>query len=147
VIWFADTSALIKRYIREAGSKWLRGEVVRHRVLVSQLTPVEVMASLGRRRQQGVLSLFEFLQARRIFMIHVNEPQYEILPVSSAIIDEAMRLTFRQSLRVYDAVQLATALVAVASPNYQRMVFLTADAQLERVARAEGLQTDNPLSH
>ncbi|MFL6215136.1 MAG: type II toxin-antitoxin system VapC family toxin [Blastocatellia bacterium] len=147
MIWFVDTSALIKRYLRETGSKWLREEIVHHRVLISQLTPIEVLASIGRRRQQGTLSPFAFLQARRIFINHINDPQYQILNVSSAIVNEAMRLTFRQSLRAYDAVQLATALKTLATQGYKQLVFLTADAQLERVARAEGLQTDNPLDH
>src|SRR5438067_4637200 len=99
MIWFVDTSALVKRYVREPGSKWLRRELVHQQSLISQLTPVELMAALGRRHQQGVISLFAFLQARRVFMNHINEPQYEIMDVNPAVIDEAMRLTFRQNLR------------------------------------------------
>jgi predicted nucleic acid-binding protein len=147
MIWFVDTSALVKRYIRESGSKWMRKEIVHHQILISQLTPVELTAALGRKHKQGVISLFAYLQARRVFINHINEPQYEILNVSAAIINDALRLTFRQNLRAYDALQLATALTARTSPGYKRLLFLTADAQLELVARAEGLQTDNPLNH
>jgi len=46
MIWFADTSALVKRYISEKGSPWMRAEMVRHDVLVSQLTPIEMAAAL-----------------------------------------------------------------------------------------------------
>jgi hypothetical protein len=30
MIWFVDTSALVKRYIKEEGSEWLRSEIARH---------------------------------------------------------------------------------------------------------------------
>ena len=33
--WFADTSALIKRYVREMGSDWVRSEVARNQVVIA----------------------------------------------------------------------------------------------------------------
>jgi hypothetical protein len=146
-IWFADTSALIKRYVREQGSDWLRGEVIRNEVIISQLTPIELTAALGRRFRQGVISRFAFYQARRMFLLHLKAGKYTLIDLEQRIVDEAMRLTFRRGLRAYDAVQLATALVASANFDRSRFVFLTADAGLEAVGRAEGLNTDNPLNH
>jgi len=49
MIWFVDTSALVKRYIKEQGSEWFRQEIVRHDVLISQLTPIEMAAALSKR--------------------------------------------------------------------------------------------------
>lgn len=146
-IWFADTSALIKRYVRESGSDWLRAELIRHEVIIAHLTPIELMAALGRRYHQGVISQFAFFQARQVFLLHLNAGKYRIVDWEKTIFDEAMRLTFRQGLRAYDAVQLASALIISASIDRNRFTFLTADGALESAAQAEGLVTDNPLKH
>lgn len=146
-IWFADTSALIKRYVKEQGSDWLRSNVIKDRVIISQLTPIETTAALGRRFNQGVISKFVFYQARRTFLLHLSANKYTVVDLNQQIVEEAMRLTFHRGLRAYDAVQLATALVASANFDRSRFVFLTADAGLEAVSQAEGLQTDNPLNH
>ena len=58
-----------------------------------------------------------------------------------------MQLTFKYGMRAYDAVQLASALIASAGREHSRFTFLTADHQLEQVAQAEGLLTENPLVH
>lgn len=146
-IWFADTSALIKRYVREPGSDWLRNEVATHDIVISQLTPIELTAALGRRFRQGVISRFAFYQARRMFLLHLQADQYTLIDLEQPIVDEAMRLTFRQGLRAYDAVQLATALETCKTMDRSRFVFLTSDVALEAVGKAEGLPTDNPLHH
>lgn len=146
-IWFADTSALLKRYVKEPGSDWLRGELIRHEILIAHLTPVEILAALSRRYQLGSISQFVFFQARQVFTQHVNNGIYQVVDWQKAVFDHAMRLTFRDGLRAYDAVQLASALVASAGIDRNRFTFLTADAALESVAQAEGLFTDNPLQH
>ncbi len=82
-----------------------------------------------------------------MFLLHLQNNQYTIIDLEQRIVDEAIRLTFHQGLRAYDAAQLATALVRSASLDRSRFTFLTADTELEKVARAEGLQTDNPFLH
>src|SRR5215831_20177248 len=54
MIWFVDTSALVKRYIKEQGSEWFRREIIQHNVLISQLTPIEMAAALSKRLQSFV---------------------------------------------------------------------------------------------
>jgi hypothetical protein len=66
------------------------------------------------------------------------------------VIEEAGQLLERQPLRAYDAVQLASALVAartLADGGVAQPVFLTADDRLLALAEAEGLSTDNPNLH
>ncbi len=145
--WFTDTSVLLKRYVMEPGSDWFRGELIRYRLVISHLTPIEMTAALGRRYQQGVISRFAFYQARRAFMKHYEAGVYQVIDWQETLFGEAMRLTFRQGLRAYDAVQLAAALLASKSVERSRFTFLTADVALEKVAQAEGLATENPLRH
>lgn len=146
-VWFADTSALLKRYVKEAGSEWLRGELIRREVMIAHLTPIELVAALGRRYQLGSISQFAFFQARQIFLAHLQAGMYQTVDWQKRVFDEALRLTFHHGLRAYDAVQLASALVASSSFEHGRFTFLTSDSQLEQVAQAEGLLTDNPLVH
>ncbi len=145
-IWFADTSALIKRYVREPGSDWLRHEIGRNEVVIAQITPIELSAALGRRFQQGIISRFAFYQARRMFLLHLNAGKYSLFNLNQRIINESMRLTFHRGLRAYDALQLATALVARETFRQRDLVFLTADVALEAVARTESFVTANPLT-
>ena len=112
-----------------------------------QITTIEVAAALGRRFRQGAISTFAFYQSRRMFLLHLRAGKYRILGLNQKIIDESLRLTFRRGLRAYDALQLATALVARTELDSGRFIFLTADTTLEGVGRAEGLNTDNPLNH
>jgi predicted nucleic acid-binding protein len=147
VIWFTDTSALVKRYVNEPGSQWLRQSLAQHQIVIAQITPIEMMAALGRRFLQGNISQFTLYQSRRRFMAHRVQQQYQVVDLGATIVEEAMRLAVVRSLRTYDAVQLATALDACAGTDRSRFIFLTADAGLERVAQVEGLMTDNPLRH
>ena len=122
-LWFADTRALIKRYVREPGSDWIRNDVVKDEIVIAQLTSIEITAALGRRYRQGVLSTFAFYQARRMFLLHLQNNQYTTIELEQRIVDDAIRLTFHQGLRAYDAAQLATALVTSASLDRTRFVF------------------------
>jgi len=147
MIWFVDTSALVKRYIREDGSDWLRKEIARHDVLISQLTPIELGAALSKRFREGSISEFVFHQARRAMLLQLVEGRYATLDLSQRVVSQALSLTFRQQLRAYDAVQLATALVASIEVDPRRFVFITADEKLAAVSLAQGLRTENPSNH
>jgi len=64
------------------------------------------------------------------------------------LIEQAALLIYRTPLSALDAIHLATALRYRRSLGQQsHFSFVTADDQLERAARAEGLQTENPNSH
>jgi uncharacterized protein len=147
VSWFTDSSALVKRYVKEPGSKWVRREITHHQVLIAQITPVEIVAALRKRFRQGDISEFACYQARKRFLTHLAKRQFRIVEVSSDIINKSLRVAFDRDLRAYDAVQLATALNAAKADDKARFVFITADTNLERAGVAEGIKTDNPLNH
>jgi predicted nucleic acid-binding protein len=147
VIWFADASALVKRYVNEPGSHWLRRELAHHQIVTAQITPVEIVAALGRRFRQGDISEFALYQARKRFLTHRARQQYHIVEMSAPIVDEAMRVAVAHDLKAYDAVQLATALITAKGVERDRFFFVSADSHLEAASAAEGLQVENPLKH
>lgn len=150
--YYLDASALVKRYVDEEGSDWLRANIASvglPLVFTSRMTIVEVISAFARRVRDGSLSLEEFTIARDAFQGDcLNE--YQIMPPTMAVIDLTCALLEKHPLRAYDAIHLATALSAqrfLAAQDYPLITFLSADQRLNQAAEREGLAVDNPSSH
>lgn len=149
MIWYCDASAVVKRYVREVGSRWFRQQITQHHLLTSILAIAEVPAALARRMRDGTISTIEFHHSRTRFTRHLEAGQHTPLPATTDIIKQAVLLIYRRPLAAYDAVHLATALhyLRTTGIDPSRFCFITADGQLQRAAQAEGLQTENPNDH
>ncbi len=150
--YYLDASALVKRYVDETGSDWLRAIVDPAQsplLFTSHMTIVEVISAFARRVREGSLTLGEFATLRDAFRSDCLS-EYQIMPPSVAVIDLACTLLERHSLRAYDAVHLATALSAqrfLTQRNLPGLTFVCADDRLNNAATAEGLAVDNPNNH
>ena len=71
--------------------------------------------------------------------------QYFIIEVSAPPVAQAASLARKHALRGYDAVQLAATLDSRA--RLPSLTLLSADADLNTAASAEGLAVDDPNSH
>lgn len=110
--YYLDTSAMLKRYVDEPGSSWLRTQTRHAAPLVSsQLLIVEVTSAFNRRVREGTLTLAEYRRLRDIFRDDCRT-EYQIVTVLNAVVDLACDLLERHPLRGSDAVHLATALIA-----------------------------------
>ncbi|MFZ4660101.1 MAG: type II toxin-antitoxin system VapC family toxin [Caldilineaceae bacterium] len=139
--FFFDTSALVKRYVRETGSRWVDSLVTQPdaRVYLSRLAEAEVSAAITRRLSSNAAA-----RLLRHFD-HDVATTYIQLTITDSIIDDAVQLTRKHRLRGCDALQLATARqLAHLEPTTH---FLCADNELLVAAQAEGLSTDNPELH
>jgi len=150
--YYLDTSALIKRYVDEVGSDWLRATLNARpspSIVVVHLIIVEVTSALTRRTREGTLTPAEYAQVQNVFRADCLY-EYEIVTAVGDIIDQANHLLERHSLRAYDAVHLATAVVTnqrLLANNLVPLTFLSADDRLNNAASAEGLAVDNPNHH
>lgn len=150
--YYLDTSALVKRYFPEAGSAWITAlcdPIHNHWVLISMLTRVEAAAAFALKQRTGVMTLGERDAAVKLLVLHATT-EYQLIPVHAPLLDRAMSLTQRYGLRGYDAVQLATALLAHeqhVAASLAPLTFVAADAQLLAAAQAEGLLVENPQDH
>ena len=151
---YVDASALVKRYVDEAGSGWLcallqsQGSSL---ALISRLTIIEVTSAFTRRLRDGSISADAFAALRNAFRGDCLR-DYQVMPPTLAVVDLGCALLERHPLRAYDAVQLATALKAERFLEEQgyasvSLTFLSADDRLNRTAAAEGLAVDNPVQH
>jgi hypothetical protein len=152
VVYFADTSALAKRYVSETGSAWLRNlldPATGNETFVVRITAVELIAAIARRERGGSLTPTDASTARTAFRTDLAT-EYHVVEVNEALIDRAMLLAETYALRAYDAVQLATALEVNAlclASGLPPLVLISADAELNTAAVAEGLTVDDPNAH
>ena len=151
-LYFLDGSALVKRYVTETGSAWIRGltnREARNPLIVARITWVEVLSALARRQREGNLTPDDVTHAVRAFRYDLHM-QYQVSETDPALAEAAGDLVISHPLRAYDAVQLASALRAqsnLARIGAPALTFLTADDRLLAIAQAEGLRTDNPNHH
>jgi len=150
VIYFLDTSALLKRYVAEEGSEYIRRRLGLPHLSFHQsfLTPLEVTSALYRQHRAGLLSAEELTQVLNAYTVHTRE-QYATIPHSNHLMSQAAALIVRHPLRTLDAIQLAAALSLRTSlpGDAPPFTFLSADDRLVAVARREHLLTDNPNDH
>lgn len=149
---FFDSSALVKRYAREAGTAWvisLFKPIRAHRVYVARLTSVEVVSALSRRVRAGSISAVAAAKAatrfRRAFI-----GKFRTVDINEVLIDRAAALAEKHVLRAYDAVQLAAALTVNdgrLATGATPLTLISADDALNAAAVAEGLTVDNPNQH
>ena len=151
-VYFLDSSALVKRYVTETGSAWVRSLAVpeaRNSLIIARITWVEVLSALAHRQREGSLTPNDVAWAIQTFRYDLDM-QYQVVELDPALAQAAGTLVTRHPLRAYDAVQLASALRVqsglgqVQAPTF---TFLAADDQLIVIAQANGLLTDNPNHH
>jgi predicted nucleic acid-binding protein len=110
---FADSSALVKLYAEEEGSKDVAD--LGAPLAVSLLARVEVPAAIWRKRRMGELSdsdagiLVDAFEADW-FGSPGREPRFLVVGTVPEVLEEAARLVAVHGLRAYDGVQLASAL-------------------------------------
>jgi predicted nucleic acid-binding protein len=137
VILYTDTSALVKRHIREEGSgdvlAWMRAA---QKIGMSVITRAEAAATFSRLARTNA---FGRLTAERL----LNEfrrywPQYIRLRVSETTIARADKLAWEHNLRGYDAVHLASAVMWQEAID-ETVTLATYDRQLWAAAAQQGL--------
>jgi uncharacterized protein len=145
---FVDTSALIKRYVAERGTPWVRSWIAPaagNQVIIAEIAVTEVLATLARLRREARLSIAAFERLRDDFLAHADQ-EYLVNRLDDRILVLTNALVLRHPLRTLDGLHLAAALdtarVFGTSPR-----FVSADRQLLAVAAAEGFLTDDPNNH
>jgi uncharacterized protein len=154
-VYDLEPSALVKYYVTEPGSTWVRQLVDEEaNVLVSaDITIAEVAAALGaivrmvrisRRQRDAFWGRFTRDLLRR----------YEFLPTRRTIITRAAALCLKHPLRGFDAIHLASGLQLQdtlaqqeAGDNALSSTYVTSDDRLVTAAQAEGLTVENPFWH
>ncbi len=106
---YFDTSALVKRYIKEAGSEkvreWLRS--AEHKA-TGLITRAELSAGINRLLRMKYILSVDYVNALNEFRI--DWESYNRIPITEQLVARADLLACEYSLRGYDAIHLACAL-------------------------------------
>ena len=150
--YFTDSSALVKRYVREIGSAWVTGLfdlALNNEVFVAAITSVEIVAAITRRARGGTITAADAASTCNLFRTDWLL-DYQVVEVHDVLLQQAMALAEAYGLRGYDVVQLAAGCqvnhLCVGS-GLAPVVFVSADSELNAAAVQEGLVVDNPNLH
>ncbi|HRU81359.1 MAG TPA: type II toxin-antitoxin system VapC family toxin [Candidatus Methanomethylicus sp.] len=141
---YLDSSAIVKRYVREPGSDAVRRLFLRAysgecTLAYSVWNIGEVLGAFDRARNAGMLDQEGHSAARRRFASETQRTMRlriaTAVPIRNRILMDAWRLTEAYHIYDADALQIATAKHAHASS------FLSGDHALHNAATAEGLNS------
>lgn len=124
---YFDTSALIKRYVREPGSARVVSLLRLHDLLSSAITPVEVMSALARRRRDRELSEEAFVAT--LSRVRNDRARWELVEVGETVLSRAEEIVQGTvPVRALDAIHVAS-LMAFQTAAGLRIPFVTADGR------------------
>lgn len=138
MIYFLDTSVLMKRYFDEPGGEGLLALFHRNeQIALARIAEAEAAAVICRARHQGEIS--EEVELRCLELLEKDFAAARVVEIRRPLMKTVRSLVRRWPLRGYDAVQLACA-VKLRS-DVGAVDFWCADEALARAARGEGLRT------
>lgn len=142
MIYYLDSSALVKRYAAESGSDNITALVEGDEMIaVSWLALPETLAAVVRRAKGGSLSNEDLKSIRS--QLHLDMQRFMIVEVSGAPVEGIEALIVRHALRGADSIHLSTALW-LKKATKSLVVFVASDHELLAAAHAERLKILNP---
>lgn len=134
---YFDTSALVKRYVVEAG----RREVLRlrrqHDCVTSAVMPVELRSALRRRVSGGTLD--EERVPEILARFASDRAFWALVEVTRDVLTTAETLVSTHPLRTLDAIHVASAQLFAARIGASELVFVSADTRQTDAAAAMGM--------
>jgi predicted nucleic acid-binding protein len=138
MIIYLDTSVAVKLYVLEQGTSEATAAVAGSSVVAtSRVAYAEAMAAFARKLREREFTSRVYEQVRRDF--RRDWDSYFIVEVSQQTVELAGELAKRRKLRGFDAIHLASALQLQRHTN-ARLDFFSADLNLQKAARSEGLK-------
>jgi len=150
--YYADSSVLVKRHVDETGAEWVRAlctPATGNVLITVRISIAEVYSALNRRLREAQLDVADYVDLAGDFDMRCTT-EYQLIEVTSTVIERARTMLERYPLRAYDAVHLAAALLTqetLQAASLPPLTFLAADERLLAAARAAGLPVDTPNAH
>lgn len=147
-IYYLETSALVKLYVREPGTERVLALAARaseNRLAVLALTQVEVRSAIRRREKNGEIPAVVASQLLEALTRHL-EGRFVTQAITDFVLDIASALVDRYALRAFDAVQLAGYVALKSSAGSEIPVFVCSDQALLAAALQEGVATLDPCA-
>lgn len=134
---YFDTSALLKRYVRERGSARVLSLMHGHDLLTSAITPVEILSALARRKRIGDLSTDSF--SATLSRVSTERVRWELVEVTETVLSRAEEIVQGTvPMRTLDAIHVASLMMFQVGAAV-RIPFVTADARQREAGAWVGL--------
>ncbi|HZX14565.1 MAG TPA: type II toxin-antitoxin system VapC family toxin [Thermodesulfobacteriota bacterium] len=140
-LYYLDSSALVKGYVKEKGSEKVR-EILEDESLLatSQIAYPEVLSALARKRRDGEVKKRDFNKAINRF---IKEFEALILISVDVVWKESGRAALRYILKGADSIHLESVLKAQDIIGTEA-IFVVSDKELIRTAIKIGIDVFNP---
>jgi predicted nucleic acid-binding protein len=132
--YFLDSSVLVKRYVQETGTAWVRRLTRRsagNRIYLARITAVEVTAAVARRRKGKTLTSKKASSILHRFRQHLAG-RYTLIDIAPALLDDAMRLANAHASRLTRLRRRATGRRPQNPPGAPGLRLPPGDADLRR---------------
>lgn len=130
---FFDSSALAKRYVREAGSEDVAAISQQATALgVSILAVPEIISALNRRKREEALSASDYVRVKRQLALDIADA--DLVHLKADVVARSVQLLEQHSLRAMDALHVASALV------WKADLFVSSDRRQLAAAAEAGLK-------
>lgn len=134
---YFDTSALVKRYIEEAGRRDVLRLLRRHEVITSAILPVELRSALRRRVSEGALDGERVTQTLR--RVATDREYWTLIEVARDVLTAAEALVATHPVRALDALHIASAQIFKQRLSIPDLLFVSADQRQTNAASAAGM--------
>ena len=134
---YFDTSALVKRYVDEAGRREVLQLLRRHDCVTSAVLPVELRSALRRRGSEGTLDSARVPEILR--RVTTDRAYWTLVEIGSDVLAAAETLVATHPLRTLDAIHVASAQLFAARMTASELIFVSADARQTAAAAAMGM--------
>jgi predicted nucleic acid-binding protein len=139
---YCDTSALVKLFIEEKGSRELKAAVAEaEAVAVCRIAWAEAHAALSRQARETPDDIAVIEQAKTA--LSLDWPRFVVLEVTQALVERAGQFADTFALRGYDSAQLAAAFEASRIAQTP-IAFACFDHRLNKAAEVLGMKVIFP---
>lgn len=145
-LYYLESSALVKLYVEELGTRRLlqiAASAAGNQLAILSLAQVELRSAVRRRERAGEISRTVAQQILNGFQRHL-EGRFLRQVVTEAVLDSAAALVDRYALRAYDAIQLAGYLALRTVSSTTTTIFVCSDRMLLVAAQSEGGEIVDP---
>lgn len=136
---YFDTSALVKRYVDEAGRREVLRLLRRYDVVTSAVVTVELRSAFRRRVAEGTLDEEDVPDILK--RVAVERGFWVLVDVSTDVLAAAETLVATRPIRTLDAIHVASAQLFAGRMAVPEFMFVSADARQTAAAIAVGMRT------
>lgn len=147
-VYFFDSNAIVKYYLTEPGSIWVRRivDAEENTCLISDISIAEVAAAMAQIQRHSSFGRDFMKRMNQQFQADIKRHVWLTHATDIATVEYAAEIARSYIIKGCDAIQVASAVIAEEYTNLE-IIFVSGDKQALRTARFEALIVDNPFEH